>query len=146
MTAREFIKEKIGDFECMLFAVESLADFLEEYRNHRPGAGRMAGITRERMYISGRISGLPLEEAQLEFDRAEGVLEALGYEVLNPIWGNGLDHSASWNDHMVADIKMLLSADSVFMLPGWASSKGARIEHEIARELEKPIYYGATYL
>ena len=94
----------------------------------------------KKIYISGRISGLPYTEAVERFTAAKAFLETLGYEALNPT-DNGIDPESSWNDHMVADIRMLLEADSVFMLPDWRDSKGARIEHNIALELQKPIHY-----
>ena len=91
-------------------------------------------------YISGRITGLPYDEVERAFFGAEAVLEALDYEVLNPL-KNGLDRTASWREHMTADIAMLMQADVVFMLPDWNESKGARIEHYIANEMKKTVYY-----
>ena len=38
----------------------------------------------EKIYISGRISGLPIEEVAAKFDETETKLKAQGYEVINP--------------------------------------------------------------
>lgn len=35
-------------------------------------------------YISGKISGLPSEEAKKKFKQAESYLQGLGHDVVNP--------------------------------------------------------------
>lgn len=92
------------------------------------------------MYISGAISSRPYQEVLTAFDAAADRFEAAGFEVLNPT-KNGLPLSAPWREHMKVDIMMLLEADFVHMLPGWGYSKGARLEHHIARELGKIVTY-----
>ena len=49
----------------------------------------------EKIYISGRISGLPIEEVAAKFDETETKLKAQGYEVINPL-KNGIPATASW--------------------------------------------------
>ena len=91
-----------------------------------------------KVYISGRISGLPYEEVERKFAAAEAHWTGPNFLVLNPL-KNGLDRSASWEEHMVADIRMLMEADKVVMLSDWKESRGARIEEAIARILRKTI-------
>lgn len=93
-----------------------------------------------KLYISGRITGLPYEEAEKMFNAAQAFLETQGFEVLNPT-KNGLAPQAPWCEHMLADIRMLFSADGIFMLSDWQESRGARIEHGIAKEMGLPVYY-----
>ena len=38
-----------------------------------------------RIYISGKISGLPYKEAEQRFEDAEALLTELGFEVINPL-------------------------------------------------------------
>jgi len=57
------------------------------------------------VYISGQISGLPLEVARANFAKAESKLIAQGYEVANPT-RNGLDPAAAWEKH-IAEIEDL---------------------------------------
>lgn len=39
----------------------------------------------EKIYISGQISGQPIEEVAAKFEAAETMLKAQGYEVVNPL-------------------------------------------------------------
>ena len=93
-----------------------------------------------KIYLSGAISSRPIDQARRQFAEAEAKLQEWGFEVLNP-FNNGLIESASWGDHMKADIKMLLGADAIYMLDGWVESKGARLEYIIAGALGMSINY-----
>lgn len=65
------------------------------------------------------------------------MIEQAGYVPVNPLC-NGLPASATWEDHMKVDIKLMLDCDVVYLLPGWEDSKGARIEKELADVLGIP--------
>lgn len=86
-----------------------------------------------RTYISGPISGKP-DLNKPAFAKAAEALLALGHQVINP-HEKGLPDSASWEEHMRADIKLLMDCDTVAMLDGWAESRGARIEYRLAKDL-----------
>lgn len=94
----------------------------------------------QKVYLSGQISGLPYETARAIFAMVEETYKAEGYEVLNPT-NNGLNPDAEWTEHMIVDIKMMLDADIVVMLPGWRESKGATLEHHIATNLKMSVFY-----
>lgn len=51
-----------------------------------------------RIYISGKISGLPYKEAEQRFEDAEALLTELGFEVINPL-KNGLAAHEEWIKH-----------------------------------------------
>ena len=87
-----------------------------------------------KVYISGPISGLPYEQVEKAFNEAETRLQEQGYEVVNPL-NNGLPTNATWNEHMRADLKLLLDCDAIYMLKGYQNSKGAMIEYDLARIL-----------
>ena len=95
---------------------------------------------RHRVYISGAITGLPEAEYRKAFNDAQCLLELIGFEVVNPL---KLNHkaNATWEDYMVTDIQALFTCDEVYMLTNWRGSRGARIEHAIAIEMGKRIFY-----
>ena len=90
--------------------------------------------------ISGKISGLPIEEVKEKFSKAGKYLSTFGYEVVNPL-DNGLPEGATWEEHMLADIAMLFQCEAIYMLPDWSDSKGAMIEKHIAQVQGKGIMY-----
>lgn len=84
-------------------------------------------------YLSGPMSGLPGNNLELFAAVARSMRDA-GIDVVNPgevkLAGN-----PTWLDFMRADLALLLGCDGIVMLPGWQRSRGARIEHELARGL-----------
>lgn len=93
-----------------------------------------------KIYISGKITGLPLSEARQRFADAAELLNAIGFEAVNPL-NNGLQESAGWKEHMVADIRMLLDCDAIYMMDNWMQSKGASIEYDIANRLNMDVWF-----
>lgn len=92
----------------------------------------------KKIYISGPISGLPLETVYNNFTNAEVQLLEQGYEVVNPL-NNGLPTNATWEEHMRADLKLLMECDTIYLLKGYKDSKGAMIEYDLARILDYDI-------
>jgi hypothetical protein len=91
-----------------------------------------------KIYIAGKISGLVYEDALQAFVDAESVVQALGYEPVNPMRENGLDGDGNvyaWSEYMKRDIPHLLRCDGIYLLSNWQDSKGARLEKHIAQEL-----------
>ena len=72
-----------------------------------------------RVYISGPITGLLSEEAERLFADAAEQVAARGHEPVNPLL-NGLPDTATWSEHMRADIRLLLDCDESArrVLPG----------------------------
>lgn len=87
-----------------------------------------------KVYISGPITGVPYEKVEKAFNEAETRLKEQGYEVVNPL-NNGLPRESKWNEHMRADLKLLLDCDAIHMLNGWEYSKGASLEYDLAIDL-----------
>ena len=88
-------------------------------------------MIQRKIYISGGISGHPLEERRAVFARAEDALRGRGYAPVNP-FNNGVSLDAPYGDHMRADLRMLLDCDGIYLLRGWESSRGACLEHAVA--------------
>lgn len=97
-----------------------------------------------RVYISGPMTGYPLMN-RVEFNRAEDALRIAGYDPINPS-SNGLPDDALYDQHMRADLRMLLEADAVAVLPGWELSRGSQIETRLASDLGMPIRPVGDYL
>ncbi len=93
-----------------------------------------------KVYISGKITGLPVDEYERKFQEAEDLLISVGLDPVNPV-KNGLDQGSEWESHMVRDIEMLFGCEAIYMLDNWVRSKGARIEHKIAEETDIEILY-----
>ena len=87
-----------------------------------------------KVYISGQITGLNIDEVKERFERAEVRLKDKGLIPINPL-KNGLPLDSPWKDHMVRDIEILMDCQAILMLDNWPKSTGARIEKNIAEEL-----------
>jgi hypothetical protein len=93
-----------------------------------------------KIYISGKITGLEIDEAKDLFQEAEDFLnENYECEVVNPIKEVPFDESKEWEDYLCEDIKLLCDCDSILMLDNWADSKGAIFEFCIAQQLNKTL-------
>lgn len=84
-----------------------------------------------KVYISGKISGLPFEEVKAKFKAAEEYLRYLGHTTVNPA-ENGLDFNAPWKTHMLHDISLLMPCDAIYLLEDWIDSRGAMLEKLVA--------------
>lgn len=88
-------------------------------------------MNKKRIYISGMIAHMDLEERRTAFKRAADEWKQKGFDVVNP-FENGLSQDADWHDHMRRDIHLLTDCDYIYMLRGWEHSKGAKLEMDVA--------------
>lgn len=88
-------------------------------------------MAKKRIYISGMIAHLPLDERRRAFKMAADYWSLKGLDVVNP-FENGLSQEADWHDHMRRDIRNLTECDYIYMLRGWEHSKGAKLEMDVA--------------
>lgn len=93
-----------------------------------------------KVYLSGAISGLELDQALANFEKAEDHMKGFGLDPVNPLF-NGLERSAAWEDHMIRDIELLMGCEAIYMLSNWMDSRGARIEKCIAVEFGLKILF-----
>ena len=97
------------------------------------------------IYVSGKITGT--SDYADRFSAVENKLIAEGYEVLNPVReGKWLEHylepgKPTWDQYMKYAIAAMMKADYIYMMCGWNQSKGARLEHFLARVLNYNIIY-----
>ena len=93
------------------------------------------------VYISGPITGH--DDYRETFQQAEEQLNARGIITVNPA-ANELADDATWLDYMRFDLAQLLACDAIFMLPGWAKSRGATIEYDLACSLGLTVFEGSA--
>lgn len=92
-----------------------------------------------KIYIAGPMSGLP-EQNYPAFHATAATLRAEGFEVVSPAEVCS-ELGGDWADYMRRDIPALLTCDTIYLLKGWAKSKGARLEHTIALSLAMTVIY-----
>jgi len=98
-----------------------------------------------KVYIAGKVIGLPPQEVSAKFARAEAELKALGYSVVNPItvvherYSQAELQRTTWHEIMRMLIGELVQCDVVYMLPCWVHSPGAHLERFVAGRLQIQI-------
>lgn len=93
------------------------------------------------LYLSGPITGRAPFDVAMHFAHAAERYTDRGWAVLSPMdrFGGRLDLPREL--YMRLDIAELLAVDAIVMLEGWKDSKGASLEHEIARQIGLTVLY-----
>ena len=88
----------------------------------------------EKVYISGKMTGLEREEYRDRFREAERLIRAEGYHrIVNPIrvwtcrW-KWLYKIIGYRLTLLYDLWLVLRCDRIYMIPEWNDSRGAKIE------------------
>ena len=89
------------------------------------------------IYISGKVTGLPLQEVEDKFREAAGIVRHHGAEPVVPIYY--CCAGWSWHECMKTCLALLLSCDKIMLLPDWKKSRGAKIEFLVALAAGIPI-------
>lgn len=95
------------------------------------------------IYLSGPMTGLP-DYNRPAFARVAEELRAQGKAVFNPGEIGPTENIMPRAWYMRRDLEALMKSDSVYVLPGWGESEGAKLEIAIAKELELPIIFTTT--
>jgi hypothetical protein len=98
-----------------------------------------------KIYISGKISGIPLHKASAKFWLAAKQAETLylaepTVHVINPINIKPLLGIKKYWCYMAADLWKLIWCDAAYFMASWKQSRGARIERKICEFLKIPIH------
>lgn len=91
----------------------------------------------KRVYIAGPITGRDKREYLEHFRKAEELLKADGYKVVNPTrtlpgrwpW---LFRLMGYRLTLLYDLWLLMHCDHIYKLTGWKESKGANVESCVA--------------
>lgn len=94
-------------------------------------------------YLSGKITDVSKEKEKVNiqnFFNVEKELVERGFEVFNP--ARLEEEGRSWEWYLSRDLKWIGdNRPTLYMLPGWEVSKGARLEVEYARLIGLRIIY-----
>jgi len=94
----------------------------------------------QRVQLSGPMSGIA-DYNRPAFNQVAIELRLRGFEVWNPAELNEENTAPfSWVHLMKKNVAALVWQDALITMDGWQTSKGARIEHWIATELEIHVF------
>lgn len=90
-----------------------------------------------KVYLSGPVTGIDRDECIERFRKAEELLEADGFKVVNPMrtmmgrwpW---LYKLVGYRLTLLYDLWLLMGCDRIYKMPGWKESKGANVESCVA--------------
>lgn len=101
-----------------------------------------------KIFISGKITGEPIWDCMQKFSAVErdwyygSVLrEVKDASFIDPLLIKGIHFGISHDEAMRLCFKELKNCDAIYMLKCWKDSKGAKMEHQMAKELGIKIYY-----
>ena len=97
----------------------------------------------KKIYIGGKVTGLPIDEVRIRFANKHRELLAAGHDPLSPVHlveEMGIQNEP-WDYIMKLCIVALVNADELHLLPCWQDSRGAVLEHDIAQRLGMTIVY-----
>ncbi len=85
------------------------------------------------VYISGKITGLDPKKTKDKFNAVEAMLLEKGHKVINPIKLANINDE--WTHAMKKCVIGMMECNAIYLLPDWQESKGAKIEYELANNL-----------
>lgn len=89
------------------------------------------------VYLAGPMTGIP-DHNFPAFTEAAKRLRAQGYTVISPHELH--EHTdRDWEYYIRHALRTLLDCDAVVLLPGWANSRGARLEKTVADAVGMPV-------
>lgn len=91
-----------------------------------------------KVYISGKMGGIPEGRIVKRFEEAANYLRNEGFVPVNPavmLNNPGLEY----DDYIKIDLKMLSICDAIYLLRGWENSPGSKEELKFAIATDKKI-------
>lgn len=93
-----------------------------------------------RIYISGKISGLDVAVCEEKFGKSwMEQFRLRQYFPVNPLKIKPLFGIKKWLFYMLSDIWVLLKCDAILLQPDWIDSRGSKIEVVVAILTNKQI-------
>lgn len=97
---------------------------------------------KRKVYIGGKMTGLTEEESKALFARAEELLKAQGYEVVNP-WK--IEVPKHYSGQLLRSLEELAKCDAIYLLDNWTSSNGANCEYWFAKGMGIDIMFEGVF-
>jgi len=116
-----------------------------------------------KLYLAGPMTGIPQFNYPAFIEAAED-LRAKGYDIVSPAElddpetrkaamaapdgavGTGSANGETWGDFLARDVKIVADeVDGIVFLPGWAFSRGARLEAFVAVLANKTNFYNYSH-
>lgn len=94
-----------------------------------------------KVMISQPMRGKTNEQIRKERSELIFELENKGYEVLDTVFDIAPKDGDEAIFYLSESIKYLAKADAVFFMKGWEKARGCKIEHEVAVEYHKQVFY-----
>ena len=94
-------------------------------------------MSKKKIYIAGKVTGLPQQEVIDKFADVQVNLERCGFIVINPIEVVN-DWNVTWEEAMKKCCKALIDCDAVYLMNCHTQSVGAMIELQLATNLKIP--------
>ena len=91
------------------------------------------------IYISGPITHDP--DYKAKFARAQEMLEQCGFDVVSQAERVKVSDDKDYTDYLSEALELMLQCDQLYMLKGWSTSTGAKLELKLAKRLGKKIKY-----
>lgn len=84
-----------------------------------------------KVYLAGKVTGEDFDTVRAKFAKKQKELEALGYEVVNPVTAiNNLN--MDWTKVMKRCIDMVSRCDGIYLMADWKKSTGAKLQYLVA--------------
>ena len=92
-----------------------------------------------KIMISQPMRGKTEEQIRSEREELVRQLEKQGHEVIDTVLDISENKSPIY--YLAKSIELLDKADAVVFMPGWQQARGCKIEHEVAVEYGKKVFY-----
>lgn len=96
---------------------------------------------KNRIYISGQVSGLPHQAAYDKFKTAEMLMRGYGFDVVNPLEISPLDDDKTWKEHMTERLDAIPACDALYLMPCWTNGKEPHVEIAVAERNHVEVFY-----
>ena len=91
-----------------------------------------------KVFISGRVTGLPREVAVRNFERGKKICMLNGFNFVSPV--DKVPTAATPSQAMKICFNALFDCDAILLLNGHNFSEGSKLEEAVARYCKKKIF------